>query len=45
MITTAMLTSVLLTTAMLTIGMPDYQSGTGLRKTNDAGIDPVQVPE
>jgi hypothetical protein len=35
----------LLITAMLTTGMPDCpassQSGAGLRKTNDAGTDPI----
>jgi hypothetical protein len=40
-----MLTTALLTTAMLTNGMPDCpassQSGTGLRKNNDAGTNPV----
>jgi hypothetical protein len=45
MLTTAMLTTAMLTTAMLTAGMPDYpasiQSCTGLKKTNDAGTDPV----
>jgi hypothetical protein len=45
MLTAAMLTAAMLTTAILTSGMPDCpassQSGTGLRKTNDAGTDPV----
>jgi hypothetical protein len=44
LLTTSMLTTAMLTTAMLTAGMPDCpassQSGTGLRKTNDAGTDP-----
>jgi hypothetical protein len=44
-LTTAMLTTVMLTTSMLTTGMPDCpassQSGTGLKKTNDAGTVPV----
>jgi hypothetical protein len=39
------MTTAMLTTAMLTTGMPDCpassQFGTGLRKTNDAGTDPV----
>jgi uncharacterized protein YjbI with pentapeptide repeats len=45
MLTTAMLTTEMLTTEMLTAGMPgcpaSSQSGTGLRKANDAGTDPV----
>jgi uncharacterized protein YjbI with pentapeptide repeats len=45
MLTTAMLTTAMLTTAMLTNGMPDCpassQAGTELRRTNDAGTNPV----
>jgi hypothetical protein len=45
MLTTAMLTTVMLTTVMLTTVMLDYpassQSGTGLKKSNNAGTDPV----
>jgi hypothetical protein len=43
MLTIAVLTTAALTTAMMTTGVPDCpassQSGTGLRKTNDAGTD------
>jgi hypothetical protein len=45
MLTTAMLTNEMLINGMLTNRMPDCpassQSGTGLRKTYDAGTDPV----
>jgi uncharacterized protein YjbI with pentapeptide repeats len=45
MLTTAVLTTAMLITAMLTNGMPDRlassQSGTKMRKPNDAGNDPV----